>query len=234
VAPAGSPRWLPYAAATNMNIHSVYAFIFRYTRRRRMRLFSRLFGETLARGGRLVDIGGYPANWAYSRGGRRIVLVNIDFVNKRDPAFDYIIADARRLPFRDESFDIAFSNSVIEHVGDPGDQQEFASEARRVGRGYFVQTPSRWFPIEPHLLTPLVHYLPPLWQRRLLRRCTVWGIMTKPAPAEVDRFLAETQLLTCSQMTRLFCSGVIIKERVLGVTKSFIAVRQPEKLNSGA
>ena len=202
-------------------------------RRRRMQRFVRechITAET-----RILDIGGTPDNWQLASIQPRLVLLNMPRARAElAGAAQWVAGDGRALPFRDGSFDIVFSNSVIEHVGDPGDQQEFASEARRVGRGYFVQTPSRWFPIEPHLLTPLVHYLPPLWQRRLLRRCTVWGIMTKPAPAEVDRFLAETQLLTCSQMTRLFCSGVIIKERVLGVTKSFIAVRQPEKLNSGA
>ena len=74
--------------------------------------------------------------------------------------------DGRALPFRDEAFDVVFSNSVIEHVGDAASQRRFAREVARVGRAYWVQTPNRWFPVEQHLLTPLVHWLPKSWQRR--------------------------------------------------------------------
>ena len=72
----------------------------------------------------------------------------------------WIFADGCRLPFPDKSFDVVFSNSVIEHLGDPRKHEQYAREIARVGVRYFVQTPNRWFPIEPHLLTPLVHFLP--------------------------------------------------------------------------
>ena len=68
-------------------------------------------------------------------------------------------ADGTQLPFADGSFPIVFSNSVIEHVP-KGLQPAFAREIRRVGDRYFVQTPNRWFPIEPHYQMPFVHFLP--------------------------------------------------------------------------
>jgi 2-polyprenyl-3-methyl-5-hydroxy-6-metoxy-1,4-benzoquinol methylase len=70
---------------------------------------------------------------------------------------------AARSPSAARSFDIVFSNSVIEHVGDAESQQQFAHEIARVGRAYWVQTPNRRFPVEPHLLTPFLHFLPTRW-----------------------------------------------------------------------
>ena len=65
-----------------------------------------------------------------------------------------------KLPFGDGSFDFVFSNSAIEHLRTPERQRRFAVEVARVGKRYCVQTPNRWFPLESHLLTPWVHYLP--------------------------------------------------------------------------
>ena len=59
----------------------------------------------------------------------------------------YVVADGCHLPFADDAFDMAFSNSVIEHVPD---HEAFSRELARVGRSYYVQTPNKWFPIEPH------------------------------------------------------------------------------------
>jgi SAM-dependent methyltransferase len=78
----------------------------------------------------------------------------------RYPVIDYVQGDACALPFADKSFDIVFSNAVIEHVGDIDRQRLFVAEALRVGRRVFLTTPNRWFPIEVHTRLPLVHWLP--------------------------------------------------------------------------
>ncbi|MFN8160099.1 MAG: hypothetical protein U0R52_03525 [Solirubrobacterales bacterium] len=88
-----------------------------------------------------------------------------------------------------------------------------------------MQTPSRWFPVEPHLLTPFVHYLPRAAQRRLLRNFTVWGIATRPDRQYVDRMLEELELLSPGEMRRLFPGCEVRRERILGMSKSLIAVR---------
>ena len=72
----------------------------------------------------------------------------------------YVQGDACALPFADRSFDIVFSNAVIEHVGDIERQRLFVAEALRVGRRVFLTTPNRWFPIEVHTRLPFVHWLP--------------------------------------------------------------------------
>jgi SAM-dependent methyltransferase len=79
---------------------------------------------------------------------------------RRYPGVAYVQGDACALPFPDGSFDVVYSNAVIEHVGDLGRQRLFVEEALRVGRRVFLTTPNRWFPIEVHTRLPLVHWLP--------------------------------------------------------------------------
>jgi SAM-dependent methyltransferase len=79
---------------------------------------------------------------------------------ERYPQIAYVQGDACALPFADDSFDIVYSNAVIEHVGPRVRQEAFVREALRVGRHVFVTTPNRWFPIEVHTRLPLVHWLP--------------------------------------------------------------------------
>jgi SAM-dependent methyltransferase len=80
------------------------------------------------------------------------------------------IVPGERLPFEDKSFDIAFSNAVIEHVGNSHSQRKFAAEACRVAKRVFITTPNRWFPVEPHTSIPLLHYLPKSIFRSVLSR----------------------------------------------------------------
>jgi SAM-dependent methyltransferase len=87
------------------------------------------------------------------------------------PRVRVVRADGRELPFGDAEFDLGFSNAVIEHVaGGRRGQRRFAAELCRVARHVFVTTPNRLFPVDPHTLLPLVHWLPPGHSReRLLR-----------------------------------------------------------------
>lgn len=180
---------------------------------------------------RVLDIGGAPNTWiTESRYDSRfpITLVNLRFPDPAilaDDRFTAIEGNATNLPFTDASFDIAFSNSVIEHMTSWERQQLFAEEARRVATKLWVQTPARSFPVEPHLLAPFFQYLPRRLQTRMARHFTLWGLMTKPDPAKVDEMLSDIRLLTYREMKQLFPDCLILKERVLGLTKSYIAVR---------
>ena len=112
---------------------------------------------------------------------------------------------------------MAFSNSVIEHV--PKELQgAFASEVRRVADRYFVQTPNKWFPIEPHYQLPLVQFLPERLLKALNRRFSFgWR--------EKGRWEPIT-LLSAGELRRLFPDAEIHRERVFGLTKSLMAVRR--------
>jgi ubiquinone/menaquinone biosynthesis C-methylase UbiE len=100
-----------------------------------------------------------------------VQVVNLDPQAIEEKGLEHVkceVADGCSLPFPDHSFDWVFSNAVIEHVGGAYRQQRFAEEIRRVARkGYFVATPDRYFPIDPHTLLPFYQFLSPKWQRRV-------------------------------------------------------------------
>jgi SAM-dependent methyltransferase len=87
----------------------------------------------------------------------------------RYPDIPYVRGDACALPFDDASFDVVFSNAVIEHVGNRDRQRAFVSEAIRVGRRVFITTPNRRFPIEVHTRLPFVHWLPDAFSHPVYR-----------------------------------------------------------------
>lgn len=144
------------------------------------------------------------------------------------------ISESGPLPFADAMFDLVFCSSVIEHVTvakkevweiEDGEdfkrssferQREFADEIRRVGRGYFVQTPNRSFLIESHSWLPLVSFLP----RKLLIKTLkftnkFWIIHTTP----------DFNLLNGSEMAELFPDAEIVFERYFGLVKSIMAIK---------
>lgn len=209
-----------------MNIHALYARISPRFRARRIAKFMELLRPDADTS--VIDLGGYPWVWSEANVNFRVVMVNLHVppgIERYEPQFTMRQGDATQLDFPDRSFEIAFSNSVIEHLGTWEKQREFAREARRVGKRLWIQTPARWFPIEPHLIAPFVHYFPRKIQRWLLRWFTVWGWMTRPTPEQVDAFLAEVRLLTFGEMKQLFPDCEILRERLLGLTKSYVAVR---------
>lgn len=201
---------------------ALHARLGRGFRTRRMARFARAFGVTERT--TVLDVGGTPAIWSLLPRVPRVTLLNLK--PTAGSPIPVVVADARRLPFPDRSFDVVFANSLIDHLGTLPDQAAFAQECRRVGRGYWVQSPNRRFPIEPHVLTPFVHWLPRSWRRRALR-FTVWGILTRPSAAAVDRMVEEVRMLTSGEMRRLFPDARILRERMLGLTKSVVAVKVP-------
>lgn len=201
-------------------IDALYTRLNRRFRRARMSDF--LQTTSLIAHNRVLDVGGTPEIWSLLPFRPHLTMLNLTPSSGVGAAIQ-VVGDGRRLPFRDNSFDIVFSNSVIEHVGSAESQRQFAQEIGRVGRSYYVQTPNRWFPLEPHLLTPLIHFLPREWRRKLIRHFTVWGLLTRPSPEVVHEFVASTRLLDSRDMRFFFASGQIRRERFVGLTKSLVA-----------
>lgn len=174
----------------------------------------------------IIDLGGAEDTWELISARPTVAMVNVWGNDYRNGRFRYEIGDACALRYPDGAFNIAFSNSVIEHVGDWDRQQQFASEVRRVAPRYFVQTPNKFFPVEPHFLCVGIHLLPKRMLRRLLRYGSLWGLTTKPSQEDIDRFLLEIRLLTKTEMQQLFPDAEIIEEKFFGLTKSILAVKR--------
>lgn len=179
---------------------------------------------SLGPGTRILDVGGDLWNWQFLPVRPMLTVLNLFPAPPDLPAdVTWVVGDACHLPFADGAFDVAFSNSVVEHLGTAENQHQFAHEVQRVARAYYVQTPNRWFPIEPHLMAPLIHYLPHGWQRPLYP-ITPWVLLNKPDRASMDRQFEELRLLTRAQLHHLFPQAQILTERAAGIAKSFVAL----------
>jgi SAM-dependent methyltransferase len=175
-------------------------------RRRRHERFFALAG--LHAGARILDVGcGSLGLRAFEPD---LEVTGVDLAERPDYPGPFVRADAAAgLPFADDEFDLVYCSSVIEHVP-PARRAAFAAELRRVGRGWFVQTPARSFPIEPHSLLPGAHWLPP----RL--RKPYWRLGAAGAWEDIP-------LLSRRELEALF--GPALGERVGPLVKSWVCVR---------
>ena len=176
-------------------------------------------------GDRILDVGGDEALWLETPYRNGVTVTNI----APAPAgahLPYVQADACDLAaaFDTSSFDVVFSNSVVEHVGDFERQRRFAAEVRRVGRRYWVQTPYLHFPIEAHMLFPFFQYLPRSGQRWLGARWKYSHFAR--GGQDVEDELRRLRLLDRRELRQLFPDGELFSERVLGLTKSLVAYRR--------
>lgn len=186
---------------------------------------------------RIVDIGGSDGSHFHQFFPHLENVVIADIIPERLErtksryGYDTVLLSPteERLPFDDDEFDIVFCSSVIEHVTGPKDwaryvrswsefaataegyQRRFASELTRIGKSYWVQTPNRHFPIEPHSLLPM----PVLWIPRHLS-------------ISISRRWVKTPLwdfhpLTTQDMAGFFPDAEFYEERSLGFVKSITA-----------
>ena len=177
--------------------------------RSRARRHARFFAlAQLAAGDRVLDVGCGRLGLRALESALQITGTDV----REQPAYPgpFVRADAAEgLPFGDGEFDLVYCSSVIEHVAPPR-RERFASELRRVGRGWFVQTPARSFPIEPHSLLPGAHWLPPRLRR------PYWSLGAARAWEDVA-------LLGRAEVERLF--GPAMPERLGPFIKSWVCVR---------
>ncbi len=120
--------------------------------------------------------------------------------------------------FEDRAFDVVFSNSVIEHVGDEDQQRAFAHEAMRLGRGFWVQTPSDRFPVEAHTGVPYYWRLPEAVRTSLKNR---WRQRMPTWTEMIDG----TRVISQEAMRGLFPRSEVYIERRFGFEKSYAFYR---------
>jgi len=217
------------------NIHTIYHQVFKLWRKRRFEWFLRLVAPRPA--DILLDVGGGPGFWiTQPQPVKRVDTVNvyeITWTAQSAPEHNIrtLVGDGCALAFPDQSYDIGFSNSVIEHVGTWERQQQFASELRRVAGTLWVQTPAYACPIEPHYMAPFIHYLPRSVQKAVVRWATPWGWIERPDARQVQAMVESTRLLRKSEMQQLFPDCEILTERMCWVLpKSYIAFRRATRV----
>jgi hypothetical protein len=194
-------------------------------RRRRFAMFLELL-RGVPRPARILDVGGTQLFWdnmAFDDPSVEVVLLNRLSPPVNRTGYRSVAGDARALDdFKDGEFQVVFSNSVIEHLGDLASQRAMAAEVSRVGQRYWVQTPNRYFPIEAHSLVPLYQFLPRSSQASLARRFQPGWYRGIP-PEEAQREAGMVRLLTARELKSMFSGATIWHERTLGVTKSLVA-----------
>jgi hypothetical protein len=187
---------------------------------------------------RVLDVGGTVSYWKNNAPDlpRRceFTLLNLEATSPEGLADARCVAgDARCMEFESAGFDVVFSNSVIEHVGTLNDQAAMAREVRRVGRSYFVQTPNRYFPLEPHFLFPAWQFLPLWFRAGLHRRWNLGWMRRQPDPLQARADVEQIRLLNRREMSRLFPEATIERESLGPFTKSLIAIRHGAFPDSG-
>lgn len=180
---------------------------------------------------RVLDLGGSKAYWqatmpVWDRLPLDITIVNLGAPIQDEGPYHLRPGDACDMAdHADGSFDFLHSNSVIEHVGHWRQMSAMARQVRRLAPRYFVQTPNMWFPVEPHYRTIGIHWLPEALRMELLLRR---GFGFRGKARDIESAMENVQsinLLSARQMKHLFPDAVIERERVMGLTKSLIAVR---------
>lgn len=183
---------------------------------------------------KIIDIGGTQQYWniipkeIFDLYKIKITIINLPSSNlpKDSGPFKFAEGNACCLDnYKDNSFDLVHSNSVIEHVGDWDSMINMANECSRIAPRHFIQTPNYWFPVEPHCLTPFFHWYPKPLRIWLVMKYSLgnWSraLSLKDAVFKVE----SARLLNKKMIQALFPKSEIKIEKFFFLNKSFIALK---------
>lgn len=195
-------------------------------RRRRFSIFINLING-LPKPIKILDIGGTENFWLQmgfsDANSAEITILNSEPVEITQNNINFIRGDARNLgSLRTQKYDVIFSNSVIEHVGGFTEQQMMADEILKFNTKYYVQTPSYYFPMEPHFLFPCFQFLPMKLKIFLVMNFRMGWFDKRKSKSEAIELINSIRLLKKNELAHFFPEGKIQKEKFLFLTKSFI------------
>jgi len=197
-------------------------------RSRRFKEFEALISP-LPRPLSILDVGGTNMFWE-QRGwaGRkdiRIVTLNLTAEERTHENIQPLAGNASDLSqFSDRSFDVIFSNSVIEHLFTFENQRRMALEVRRVGNAFWVQTPNFWFPMEPHFHVPGWQWMPKGLRVRLLQRWRCGWRGPCPDLVNARKLVEEVRLMKRRELKAIFPGARLVPERFFGLVKSWTVI----------
>jgi len=148
------------------------------------------------------------------------IIGNKNF-QKRYPLVNAVLYDGKIFPFDNNSFNICWSNAVIEHVGTYEEQLNFIKEMCRVSKQVFFTTPNKLFPIEVHTRTPILHII----SKKLFDKYLVL-IGKKWATGNYMNLLTEKQIIVILKAADI-SNYKIIRNRILGFTLDFVVIINP-------
>jgi hypothetical protein len=198
------------------------------TRARRWEEFGRRFPDISEM--RVIDLGGDARYWANAPvRPAELVLLNL---YEQEPPYEgasVVVGDACELPdvLASERFDLVYSNSAIEHVGGHSRREAFAASVYALGDRHWIQTPYRYFPIEPHWLFPGFQFLPVGARATVTQNWRIGQRYTTDRAAAVAESMS-VRLLSRTEMAHYFPHSEIWSERLGGVVKSLVAIAPAE------
>jgi hypothetical protein len=197
-------------------------------RSRRFRAFESLV-EMLPHPVRMLDVGGTTTFWEQRGWAKRsdveITLLNTFSQDNTSFNIRSLVGDATDLSeFESASFDVVFSNSVIEHLFTFRNQEKMAKEITRVAKAFWVQTPNFWFPVEPHFLMPGWHWMPRSVRVAMLRRWRCGWLGPCRDAAKAREIVSEVRLMTARELKEMFPGAKLVPEIFAGLVKSWVAI----------
>jgi hypothetical protein len=192
-------------------------------RQNRLEEFKRRFPELADM--RVLDLGGTTVSWRiFGLRPESVTVVNLDHdKGPYEPWMEVVQGDACAGGFG--KYDLVFSNSLMEHLGGHARRQQFANVVQESAPSWWVQTPYRYFPIEPHWIFPGFQFLP---FRARVMVCQHWNTLHMPAckdAAEAADLVASTELISATEMRTYFPTSDIWFERIAGIPKSMVAIQ---------
>lgn len=192
-------------------------------RQKRTEEFKRTFPDLADM--RVLDLGGTAVSWRVNGlRARSVTIVNLDEVgDPQEDWLEYVRGDACAGGFG--KFDLVFSNSLMEHLGGHTRRRQFADVVRESAPSWWIQTPYRYFPIEPHWVFPGFQFMP---FRTRVFISQHWSMLHMPAEKDrtsAEELVASVELISASEMRSYFPNSQIWFERIAGVPKSIVSLR---------
>jgi hypothetical protein len=178
---------------------------------------------------RVLDLGGTPHFW-HSAPVRPAYVTTLNLDNQYDVQeswLEHVVADAcdiAALDFCAGDYSLVVSNSLIEHVGGYQRRKELSRVIAAAAPAHWIQTPDRYFPIEPHYLAPGFQFLPIKMRAAAIRH---WPIAHERVYTGADAVaqVLTIDLISATELQHLFPYSEIWHERLVGVSKSIVAVK---------